>query len=201
MSRLTIMLGSLVLLLGGCSIQKSVPPVAAYHIAADPGEASYAGTGCRDKTIRIALLEGSDLLRSRTIHYIDDASLDYGYTKARWVESPSRQLRYLLEHSVAESGLFNGVIPYRSQAKNDLLLETNVNTFVQVIHEDGSSDVHLSMDLSLIDQFSRKILATERIVLSRETVSADVEGAVEAFNAVVSDALAVTNKWLDNECR
>jgi ABC-type uncharacterized transport system auxiliary subunit len=201
MRKLAIMLGILVLLLGGCSIQKSVPPVAAYRIAADLGEATYAGTGCRQKTLRIALLEGSDLLRSRNIHYVDDASIDYDYTKARWVESPSKQLRYLLERSVAESGLFYGVIPYRSQAKNDLLLETNVNTFLQEIHEDGSSDVQLCMELSLIDQSSRKILATKRIVLSEEAASADAKGAVEAFTEVVSDALAVTNEWLDNECR
>jgi ABC-type uncharacterized transport system auxiliary subunit len=201
MRRLAIIAGSLVLLTGGCSIQKSVPPVATYRIAVEPAEAAYAGTQCRDKTLRIALLEGSELFRSRTIHYVDDTSKQYGYTKARWAESPSKQLRYLLERSVAQSGLFNGVIPYRSQAKNDLLLETNVNSFLQVIHEDGSSVAELSMTQSLIDQFSGKILATKRIMLSKEAASADVEGAVDAFNALVSEALLMTNRWLDDECR
>lgn len=201
MRRFAMMLGSLVLLMGGCTLQKSVPPVSTYRIVADVNEASYASTGCKEKTLRIALLEGSTLLRSRTIHYADDASMQYGYTKARWVESPSQQLRYLMERSTTQSGLFNGVIPYRSLAKNDLLLETNVNTFLQVIHEDGSSDVHLAMDLALVDQFSRKVLATKQIKLSKETVSADVEGAIGAFNALVSEALDEANRWLNDECR
>lgn len=201
MKRFAMMAGSLVLLMGGCTLQKSVPPVSTYRMTADVKEATYESRGCRDKTLRIALLEGSDLLRSRTIYYADDASKQYGYTRARWVESPSQQLRYLLEHSATESGLFKGVIPYRSLAKNDLLLETNVKTFLQVIHDDGGSDVYLSMDLSLIDQFSRKILATKQVVLSKEAASADVEGAVGAFNALAAEAMSETNRWLNDECR
>ncbi|OQX58417.1 MAG: hypothetical protein B5M52_05540 [Helicobacteraceae bacterium 4484_230] len=199
--RLVLILGTVLMLFGGCSLQKTVPPVETYHLDVKTDTGTYENRGCRDKIIRVSLMEGADLMRRQDIYYTDDASKQYSYTRARWIESPSRQLYHLLERSISAGGLFKGVIPYKSQARNDWLLEGNIHRFIQVINSDGSSEIYVSIDLSLIDQFSRKVISVKRIYLHEKGVEPNVKGAVRAFDKLMKNVLKETNSWLNDECR
>ena len=189
------------LLLGGCSIQQSVQPVTEYRLKPYAKQTRFADSQCTVSTLRVALTQSSALLQRQSILYADDSYRQYAYTKARWIESPSRQLRHLFEDAITRSGLFKSVVTYDSQARNDLLLENKVNDFMQYFGSDGKSHVHLSMELILIDQESMQVIATKHVDIKKETVSADAQGAVEAFNQILQEMMAQTMEWLHGECK
>jgi len=196
-----LLLITLLLLFGGCSLQTTVPSVKMYRLDAALDADHYSSSGCRDKIIQIALFEGTALLRRQSIYYSDEDSRHYSYTKARWSENPNSQLLHLYERSISANGLFKGVIPYKSQAKNDWLFESYVHEFTQVIKKDGTSDIRVSIDHAIIDQVSREVLSVNKIVLSQTGVNSDVQSAVEAFNTLLETSLRQTNVWLNRECR
>ena len=199
--RTVLKLIAVLLLLGGCSLQKTLPPVETYRLDVKTDTGIYKNEGCRDKIMRVALLEGADLMQRQDIYYMDDASKQYSYTRARWAENPSKQLYHLFERSISASGLFKGVVPYESQAKNDWLLEGNVHRFIQIINSDGSSEAYVAFDLSLIDQFSREVISVKRINLHEKGIEPNISGAVKVFDKLVSKALGEMNGWLNEECR
>ena len=199
MKRIIMTIG--LLLISGCSLQNNVPPVTTYRMDIKPDIDRYTSTGCQEKIIRVTHFEGTSLLRHQSIYYADESSKQYSYTKARWIESPDRQLLHQFQRSISESGLFKGVIPYKSLARNDWLLESNVHEFIQVIKNDGTSEVSLRMDLAFIDQFTRRVMATKKIALLQTGTAPDVNGAVHAFEVLSAKALKQTNIWLNEECR
>ena len=199
--RYFLLLTAIMLFFGSCSLQTTVPPVKMYRLNAPLDTEHYGSTGCQDKVIRIALLEGTDLLRRQSIYYSDEDSRHYSYVRARWSENPSSQMLHLFERSVSANGLFKGVIPYKSQAKNQWQLENNIHEFMQVIKKDGTSDIYLKMDLTLIDEYSKEVLSVEKITLSKMGVGANVQSAVLAFNELIETSLKKTNVWLDKTCR
>ncbi len=196
-----LLLTATLLFWGGCSLQTTIPPVKMYRLNAPIDSKHYDSAGCQNKVIRISLLEGTALLRRQSIYYSDEDSRHYSYTRARWSENPSAQLLHLFERSVSENGLFKGVIPYKSQAKNQWLLENNVHEFMQVINKDGTSDIYLKMDLTLVDEYSKEVLSVQKIRLNKLGVDANVQSAVTTFNTLTETALHQTNIWLNETCR
>ncbi len=199
--RYFLFLIGIILFFGGCSLQTTVAPVKMYRLNAPLDTEHYGSKGCQDKIIRIALLEGTNILRRQSIYYSDDDSGHYSYTRARWSENPSSQILNLFERSISANGLFKGVIPYKSQAKNQWLLENNIHEFMQVIKKDGTSDIYLKMDLTLVDEYSKEVLSVKKIALSKIGVDANVKSAVLAFNELIERSLDLTNVWLDETCR
>ena len=189
-----------VLFLGGCTLQTTVPAVNEYRIK--PLQiAPYAAGGCSQETLRVSLTLAPNLFKTRQMHYATEDFSQYDYTRARWAESPDRQLRHLFESVLAQSGIFGSVITYDSQAYNDLLFEPKVNNFMQYFEADGSSYVHVDMELVLMDQESNRVISTRHVDKRRVTESADAMGAVKAFNAVVHETLNETTGWLDDVCK
>ena len=195
------MIAAAALLMGGCTLQTTLPPVNAYRIK--PIEVAPYGSrnACSEKTLRVSLTLAPDFFKSPQIHYADENFEEYDYTRSRWAESPDRQLRHLFESALAQSGLFGSVITYDSQAYNDLLFEPKINDFMQYFERDGSAYVHVDMELVLMDQESNLVIATRHINKRRVTESADAIGAVKGFNAIVHETLNETTGWLDDLCK
>ena len=192
---------AIMIFLGGCSLQTSTPSVAVYRLDPVISFKKESSVACQDKVVRLSLFEGTEFVRRQSIYYADRSSRFYSYTKARWSESPARQLQQLFSKSISSNGLFKGVIPYESGAKNQWLMENNVYDFMQIIENNNTSSVYLSMDLTLIDQYTLAVLSVKKIVLKKCGVSANVEGASAAFNALTTTALEETNQWLAEQCR
>ena len=189
------------LLMGGCSLQQKVPPVTEYRLKPYTYDKAYQNSACRDLTLRIGLTQSPSLFQRQAIYYADESNRQFRYVRSRWAEAPDKQFRHLFEDALAQSGLFKSVISYMSEAYNDRLLEMKLTDFMQYFHEDGTSSVHFAMDVTLIDQDTMRVVATEHIDMTKKTATADAEGAVEIFDEMTQGVLLQTMEWLDASCR
>lgn len=184
----------------GCSIQSKVPPSTKYQLDVATDTAATEAEGCRDKVLRLGMIESSLILNASNIYYSVDSGPTFTYTRARWVEPLTQQLAKLIETSITKRALFKDVIPLRSLAKNDLLLESSIYDFSQKIHEDGTTTLYLSMKFVLLREYERTIVATKFIEMEQKEQNGDIEGALKGYNMLVAQLLKETNSWLEESC-
>lgn len=196
-----IVLGLCLLLAGGCSLQTTVPASSKYSLHPQESEQVTAESRFSDQVIRMGVIESSPLLNGTNIYYTADNGQNYSYTKARWDEGVSQQLGDLMMHSIAKTGIFKDVIPLRSLAKNELILEVNIYDFSQNIHDDGSTTLRLTVKLRVVDAYNREIIATKLFDMEQQEKEGNVEGAMKGYNKLVSQLLHETNCWLAKSCK
>lgn len=194
-----IVFGLSLFLMGGCSLQTTVPATSKYNLSTDHDIKVVEYSRFSDKVIRMGVIESSALLSGTNIYYSSDNGQSYSYTKARWNEGVNQQLGNLMMHSVAKTAIFKDVIPLRSLARSELILETNIYDLSQQIHKDGSTTLHLAVKLRVVEEYSRKIIATKLFDMQQKEKEGNVEGAIKGYNKLVSQLLRETNSWLEEK--
>ena len=184
------------LALSGCSIQSTVPPTSKLSLNAHPKIPVIKDSAFKEKVIRMGVIESTTMLSGTTIYYTTDSGENYSYTKARWNESVTKKLGDAMVQSLSKSHIFKDVIPFRSLAKNDLIFEINIYDFSQVIHDDGTSTVHMAVKLRVVEQYNRNIIATKLFEKSINDLEGNVQGAMKGYNKLLNDCLTETLKWL-----
>jgi len=184
----------------GCSLQTTVPASAKYMLKVK-AQAKTATSSCyKNEVIRMAEVESSAMFSGRSIFYSSDDTQSYSYTKARWMESINKQFATLIMRSVTQTEIFKDVVPFRSRAKNELIFETGIYDFSQVIHKDGTSTVSLMVKVRIVEQYSRKIISNKTFTFTKSGLSGNIEGALNGYNTVVSELLKAINQWLLESC-
>ena len=190
----------LIVLFSGCSLTTSIPPVSKYLLDVKIKTLGSTQSCFSDKVLRMGQMESPIILSGRSIYYRVDGGQSYRYTKSRWMEAAPQQLTNLMMISVTKTKLFKDVIPFRSLAKNDLILESSLYHFTQTIHSDGMSTLHVAMKVRLVEQYSRKIIASKLFELSKDNVEGDVEGAIAGYSELSTQLLDDINVWLQKSC-
>jgi ABC-type uncharacterized transport system auxiliary subunit len=186
--------------MGGCSLTREVPPTQSFHL--DSGESVTAvAAECAGRVLRVALLDAPQWLEGTAIYYAGTDHKLYRYTRARWEQTPVQQLQQIIEKSVVESTLFSGVLPYKSLAKNDWLLEIRVERMLQTIDANGRGETELMLYAVLVDQYSRHVLAQNTVRYRSGSDRADVQSAVDAWNMSVSTFREELIAWLEHQCQ
>ena len=185
----------------GCSLQTTVPASSKYMLNTNIEISATEESRYKEKVLRVGQMESSALLGGRSIYYEVENGRSYSYTKARWLESVPQQLTNLIMISLTKTEIFKDVIPYRSLAKNDLILETSLYTFTQTIHEDGNSTLKVAMKVRLVEQYNRKIIANRLFELKKEGVKSNSEGATDGYLELSEELLREINSWLKESCK
>jgi len=183
----------------GCSLTREAAPEQSYHLDAGSVETNTTGE-CGGRVIRVALLEAPQWLEGTAIYYAGNDHKFYRYTRARWEQPPVQQLQQLIEKSVIDSALFAGVLPYKSLAKNDWLLEIRVEQMLQRIDAQGRGVTELMLYAVLVDQYSRRILAQQTFRYKRTSAFADVQSAVDGWSESVAAFRQALTAWLAQQC-
>ena len=186
-------------LLGGCSLTREIPPSQSYTLQSAP--VAPVAERCGERVLRIALLRGPQWLEGTAIHYAGTDGKTYTYTQSRWQQPPLEQLQQIVERGVIESGLFSGVIPYKSLAKNDLLLEVRVERMAQAIDAQGRGETQLMLYAVLVDQYDRRILAQKLFRYEHTSETGDAQSAVDGWNEGVGAFVPALIAWLQQECK
>jgi len=189
------------LVISGCSLQTTVPASSKYMLNVKIEGKAVANSSFSDKVIRVGQMESSAILNTRSIYYSVDEGRSYSYTKARWMEAVPKQLTNLMMLSVTKTTIFKDVIPFRSLAKNDLILESSLYTFSQTIHEDGKSTLKLAVKVRLVEQYSRKIIVSKLFEYQKDEVMGDSEGATKGYDELSMKLLEDINRWLEESCQ
>jgi len=195
-----VMVALAAVLVSGCSIQTTVPATSKYSLTVDQPVAAVTNSRFKDQVIRMGVIESSALLNGTDIYYTSDNGQSYSYTRARWNEGASQQLGDLMMHSVAKTGIFKDVVPLRSLAKSELILEINIYDFTQKIHDDGTTTLHLAVKLRVVDEYTRVIIATKLFDMEDKEKEGNIDGAIKGYNKLVAQLLRETNSWLQESC-
>jgi ABC-type uncharacterized transport system auxiliary subunit len=187
------------MLLAGCSLTREAPPVQGYRLGYDavpPATSAY----CSDRVLRIALIQAPARMQGTAIFYAGEQNRMYRYTRASWEQPPSDALQQIGEKSLIESGLFKAIVPYKSLAKNDWLLELRLEKMLQQIDAGGEGDTEFMMYGVLVDQYSRKVIAQKRFRYADHNDEANVQSAVDAWSREVQAFQHDLIAWLKGAC-
>jgi len=187
-------------LLSGCTI--TTPSKAEYRISPRIEVQSNEESSCKEKSLKIAQAFSASSLMSTKMKYTYDEAQEFTYTESAWSRSPSRAITAALLSSVRGTHLFKSVNSYKSRSRSNLILETNIEEFIQHYEEENQkSFVKVIISFSLVDSKTSKIIDTETISVKVDTKSLNAEGGAVALNSALDKLLIKNNEWLGSLCR
>jgi len=187
-------------LLIGCST--TIPAVSEYRINAVTIPSTFTQTGCREDSLKIAQAFSSTFLMTHDMNYGQGPHKQYTFTQSQWAESPNRAISAEISEYIKSTKLFKNVQISKSRSKNGLLLETNIEDFMQYFSEDEKeSFVQVRINLTLIDVKSSKVLATKTFESKMEVDSINSDAGVKHLNIALGNVLKNSGKWFSEVCK
>ena len=123
----------------------------------------------------------------RIIYVRETHKLEY-FSHNEWVDTPARMLAPLIVNAVENNGTFRAVVLTPSAAAGDLRLDTEI---VRLQHDFGSqpSRVRFTLRAYIVDNTTRRVLASREFDETVAAASKDPYGGVVAANRAVQSVL------------
>ncbi|MDK9694524.1 MAG: ABC-type transport auxiliary lipoprotein family protein [Sulfurimonas sp.] len=196
----TFLFVAALLLFWGCTTLK--PTVAEYGMNIQDDTSKSVAKGCKDKSLKVAQAFSQSALFSLQMRYTETSGKVFAYSQSQWQESPNSFISAELFQNIRDFELFGSVHPLGSRVKTDMILETNVEEFMQFFAQDmNSSYVQVAISFTLLDAKTSGVIATKTVRSKVETKTADSAGGAEAFAKALKEVMADTRVWLEERCR
>lgn len=195
-----ILVVMLTLLLAGCTLK--TPIVSEYRISIPVEKTTNVISSCKEKSLKVGRAFSSSSLMSNKMNYIENNNTEFTYTESEWSRSPAAAITSQLLSSVRATKLFQNVSNYKSRSRSDLVLETNIEEFIQYYRDNNTkSYVKIRLALSLVDTRRSKTISSTIISKELQTETLNAAGGVKALSKVLSEALKENNQWLSGVCK
>ena len=157
---------------------------------------------CSQKSIKVAHTFSSDLYRTLEMNYAQGEYKLDTYTQSQWAVSLNRAVNAQLVNMLNASKLFKTVQVAESRTKNDYVLETNIEDFMQYFDEDAQHSVaKVKISMTLIEAKSTKIVASNIFTTEVETQELNAAAGVKALNKALGNVLKESSLWLEAVCQ
>ncbi len=187
-------------LLVGCST--TTPAVSEYRINVESIPSAFTQTGCKEDSLKVAQAFSSTSLMSHEMNYGQGTHKQYKFTQSQWAESPNRAISAEIVEYLKSTKLFKNVQISKSRSKNGLVLETNIEDFMQYFSEDEKeSFVQVRINLTLIDAENSKVLATKTFESKIKIDSINADTGVQYLNIALENVLNSSGEWLSEVCK
>lgn len=194
-----ILLNLITFLLLGCST--NTPAVSEYRINVPQTTTAFEQTGCKEQSLKIAQAFSSSSLMTHNMNYGQGTHKQYKFTESEWAESPNRAISAEILQYIKATELFKNVQTFKSRSRNGLLLETNIEEFMQYFTEDEKeSFVKAKINLTLLDAKESKVLATKTFSSTVKVDALSADAGVIALNKALENILEEFGKWLSGIC-
>ena len=158
--------------------------------------------GCKNKSIKIAQAFSSGSLMLLKMDYAQGKNKIFSYSQAQWNESPNHSITNEILKNIRASKLFKNTQISKSRSKNSLILEINIEDFLQYYSNDlKDSFANIVISLTLIDSKTDVIVATKTFSSNVKTNTLDAYGGVKALNSALSDILTQNIEWINGVCK
>jgi cholesterol transport system auxiliary component len=178
-------------LLASCTLlgNKPAPLLRTYTLQADgPGTRASAPLATDPRVLLVDLPHAAPGYDSTRMVYVRLPQTQEAFTHSAWIDTPARMLAPLLFTHLQQSGPFRAVLLAPSAAKADLRLDTTLlrleQDFLQV-----PSVVRLRLQLTLVDNSTREVLAWRTLDVVHSASSDDAAGGAQAAQAAVQQGL------------
>lgn len=192
---------SMIFLVTGCSVTK--PAITEYKlIIKNLGLSSDVNEGCKDRSLKISQAFSPSSLMSLKMSYVQGNGAVYTYSQAQWSNSPNQEITAQVLKAIRDANIFKNTQNPKSRTKSDLILEVNIEDFMQYYNDDLSkSHVKVMINLSLIDTKTSKVIATKTFNSTKDVQTLDAKGGVKALDGALDMLLIDSVKFLNGVCR
>lgn len=188
------------LLFSGCI--GSTPTVSEYRVNTEIKSKNFTHNGCETKSLKVAKAFSSNSLMTLNMNYGQGKHKQYVFSQSQWAESPNRALTSEMLKYIQSTNLFKNVQISKSRSRNGLLLETNIEDFMQYFSEDEKkSFVKVAITLTLIESKNSEVLATRTFNSTLDVEELSANGGVKALNRALENILQESGVWLNGVCR
>ena len=188
------------LFFSGCTMKS--PSITEYRINSKTHSNELKSTGCKDKSLKVVEAFSSSSLMSLDMNYGVDSHKQFTYSQSQYSISPNHAVSSEILRLVKEMNIFKSVQISKSRSRNDMILETSIDEFMQYFEDsENRSYVKIRISMTLINTKNSKVIATDTFVSRVDTKSLDAEGGVEALNIALSDVLSKSSYWLGDICK
>ncbi|MFA6191640.1 MAG: ABC-type transport auxiliary lipoprotein family protein [Sulfurimonas sp.] len=189
-----------ILLFSGCSTMH--PSKSEYRLNSNMPTKILSQAGCANKSLKVAEAFSSSTLMALDMNYVQGINKQFAYSQAQWSISPNHAITDKLLELIRDANLFKSVQVSKSRSKNDLILETNIEDFMQYYSEDfRESYSNVVITLTLIDATTNSVVSTKTFSSKVAAKSLDSEGGVIALDSALYDVLSQINEWFSKVCK
>ena len=187
-------------LLSGCSITK--PAITEYRLSLKDYSPKSHANSCKDKSLKVSAAFSSNSLMTLSMNYMQDKHKIYTYTQSQWSDSPNQEISSQILCALRDAKLFESVQNAKSRSRSDLILEINIQDFMQYYSEDlSTSYVNISICFTLIDANTNKAIATKGFNAKKDVKSLDAIGGVEALDRALEEVINEGLDFLSGACK
>ncbi|MFK5937783.1 MAG: ABC-type transport auxiliary lipoprotein family protein [Sulfurimonas sp.] len=184
----------------GCTVVK--PHISEYRINPTLVSSSIKNEECSDKSLKVSQAFSSNALMLVDMNYAIGEYKSDNFTQSQWAQSPNRAITAHILKMLQEAKLFKTVQISKSRSKNGLILETNIEDFMQYFSvKKDSSIAKVVISSTLIDVKTNRVLQAKTFSKSIKVKSLNAEGGVIALNAALSEVLIMQREWLGEVCK
>jgi cholesterol transport system auxiliary component len=113
--------------------------------------------------------------------------LEY-FAHNEWIDPPARMVAPLIVSALESTGAFRAVVSSPGSSSGDLRLDTEV-LLLQQEFTSTPSQVRFALRASLVEDGTRRVVATRDFEITQPALSDDPYGGVQAANAAVRTVL------------
>lgn len=191
----------LAILLQGC-LSTTVPAKSEYRINPNVSVKESQASGCKKDSLKISQAFSVNSLLSQDMFYALGDTKQYMYSESKWSTTPNRAITSEFLVLIRDSKLFKHVQTAKSRSRSDIILEINIEDFMQYFDESSSkSHVNVSINLSLINARGNNVFASETFKAKVDVETLNASGGVDGLNTALAKVLLDTNEWLAGVCK
>ena len=165
--------------LSGCSLKEAAPLKVYTLNSGNVTPVSYSDH--RHQTIKVSYPQTLKDKLSNSMSYSYSGAERGEYENSQWSNNLGKLIQGNIIQILVQSRIFKAVLPYESTAGEDLRLESTVFDFSHHVRGESSYAV-VSIQFSLIDTDSGKLIRTKRFSYKENTQTFDAKGYIEATN-------------------
>ena len=188
------------LIFGGCSV--NTPPKSEYRINTEIKNTSFEENGCRDKSLKVVQAFSSSSLMSLNMNYGQGLHQQYVFSQSQWAESPNRAITSEIVKYIKSTNLFRNVQISKSRTINTVLLETNIEDFMQYFTSDEKeSYANISITLTLLEAKTSLVISSKTFSSKVKVAKMNADSGVAALNKALENILLDSGIWLNGVCK
>jgi cholesterol transport system auxiliary component len=188
-----------IFILSGCTTK--VPSVSEYRISTKINPLNLTQQSCKDSSLKIAQAFSSNVLMSTDMSYAQGEYKQDSFSQSEWAESPNKAITNQIVKYIQSSKLFKSTQIAKSRTKSEMVLETNIEDFMQYFSPDEkTSYANVVITFTLLDS-KNSIISSKRFTSKVDVKTLDAEGGVEALNKALENVLFDMGNWLGESCQ
>ncbi len=186
----------------GCA--SKVPMATKYKISVNAQEEplNVKNSQCSSQSLKVMQAFSSSLLMSSDMYYILDSDKVFPYSKSEWAIAPNKMMSSKIYEMLRDMKLFKTVQRSKSRTNSSWLMESTLEDFMQYYENNNKeSYVKISINLTIIDNNSSKVIASNVFKVKVKAKTMNAEGGVMALDKALSEILAQSASWFVKECK